>query len=65
MGRRGGRGRGGPREEAGPESFSIGPVMTPVAKIYTKTGDDGTTGLYYGGRVAKDSAVIDINGTVD
>jgi cob(I)alamin adenosyltransferase len=39
--------------------------MTPVAKIYTKTGDDGTTGLYYGGRVAKDSAVIDINGTVD
>lgn len=34
-------------------------------RIYTKTGDDGTTGLLYGGRVPKDSAVININGTVD
>jgi len=25
-----------------------------MARIYTKTGDDGTTGLLYGGRVAKD-----------
>ncbi len=37
--------------------------MTP--KIYTKTGDDGTTGLYFGGRVRKDSAAIEINGVVD
>jgi cob(I)alamin adenosyltransferase len=37
--------------------------VTP--KIYTKTGDDGTTGLYYGGRVPKDSAPIEINGAVD
>jgi cob(I)alamin adenosyltransferase len=37
--------------------------MSP--KIYTKTGDDGTTGLYYGGRVRKDSAPIEINGAVD
>jgi cob(I)alamin adenosyltransferase len=36
-----------------------------VPRIYTKTGDDGTTGLLYGGRVPKDSAVININGTVD
>jgi cob(I)alamin adenosyltransferase len=37
--------------------------VTP--KIYTKTGDDGTTGLYFGGRVRKDSAPIEINGAVD
>jgi len=36
-----------------------------VVRIYTKTGDDGTTGLLHGGRVPKDSAVININGTVD
>jgi cob(I)alamin adenosyltransferase len=36
-----------------------------VLKIYTRTGDDGTTGLLYGGRVSKDSIVIEINGTVD
>jgi cob(I)alamin adenosyltransferase len=34
-------------------------------RIYTKTGDDGTTGLYYGGRVRKDSAQIETNGVVD
>jgi cob(I)alamin adenosyltransferase len=34
-------------------------------KIYTRTGDDGTTGLLYGGRVPKDSAVIATNGAVD
>jgi len=37
--------------------------VTP--KIYTKTGDDGTTGLYFGGRVRKDSTPIEINGAVD
>ncbi|MDA8380992.1 MAG: cob(I)yrinic acid a,c-diamide adenosyltransferase [Actinomycetota bacterium] len=34
-------------------------------KIYTKKGDDGTTGLLYGGRVAKDSDVMAANGAVD
>lgn len=34
-------------------------------RIYTRTGDRGTTGLLYGGRVAKDSAVISANGAVD
>lgn len=34
-------------------------------KIYTKTGDDGTTGLLGPGRVAKDSLRIDAYGTVD
>ncbi len=34
-------------------------------KIYTRKGDDGTTGLLYGGRVAKTSPVIMANGSVD
>jgi cob(I)alamin adenosyltransferase len=34
-------------------------------KIYTKKGDDGTTGLLYGGRVRKDSGLIEANGAVD
>jgi len=34
-------------------------------KIYTRKGDDGTTGLLYGGRVAKDSPAIEANGVVD
>jgi cob(I)alamin adenosyltransferase len=34
-------------------------------KVYTRKGDDGTTGLLYGDRVAKDSAVIAANGAVD
>jgi len=34
-------------------------------KIYTKTGDDGTTGLFGGGRVAKASARVEAYGTVD
>src|ERR1700734_3833554 len=34
-------------------------------KIYTRKGDDGTTGLLYGGRVAKTAPVIVANGSVD
>src|SRR5262245_16246670 len=34
-------------------------------KIYTKTGDDGETGLYGGGRVRKDDPRIAAYGTVD
>lgn len=34
-------------------------------KIYTRHGDDGTTGLLYGGRVAKDSAAPTAYGAVD
>lgn len=34
-------------------------------KIYTKTGDSGETGLYRGGRVAKDALRIASYGTVD
>jgi cob(I)alamin adenosyltransferase len=34
-------------------------------RIYTKTGDGGTTGLLFGGRVPKDSWRIELNGTID
>ncbi len=34
-------------------------------KIYTKTGDDGTTGLFGGQRVPKSSLRIEVYGTVD
>ncbi len=34
-------------------------------KIYTRKGDDGTTGLLYGGRVSKDALPIEANGAVD
>ena len=34
-------------------------------RITTKTGDDGTTGLLYGGRVAKDSVLPTAYGDVD
>ncbi len=34
-------------------------------RIYTKKGDDGTTGLLYGGRVPKDDVRTEAYGTVD
>jgi cob(I)alamin adenosyltransferase len=34
-------------------------------KVYTRTGDDGTTGLLYGGRVRKDSELPAAYGAVD
>ena len=36
-----------------------------LSKIYTRTGDDGTTGLGDGTRVRKDSARVEAFGTVD
>ena len=36
-----------------------------LSKIYTRTGDDGSTGLGDGTRVAKDSARVGAYGTVD
>ncbi len=34
-------------------------------KVYTRTGDDGTTGLLYGGRVGKDEVGPEAYGAVD
>ncbi len=36
-----------------------------LSKIYTRTGDDGSTGLGDGTRVAKDDARVEAYGTVD
>jgi cob(I)alamin adenosyltransferase len=40
-------------------------VGNRLSRIYTRTGDDGTTGLGDGTRVAKDSARVAAYGTVD
>ncbi|HVL33853.1 MAG TPA: cob(I)yrinic acid a,c-diamide adenosyltransferase [Actinomycetota bacterium] len=34
-------------------------------RIYTRTGDDGTTGLLYGGRIGKDDLRVEAYGTSD
>ena len=34
-------------------------------RIYTRRGDDGTTGLFYGGRIRKDGRGPEAYGTVD
>ena len=39
--------------------------MSNKVKIYTKTGDDGTTGLVGGSRVNKDDIRLEAYGTVD
>jgi cob(I)alamin adenosyltransferase len=36
-----------------------------MPRIFTKTGDDGTTGLLYGGRISKAHPVADACGSVD
>jgi cob(I)alamin adenosyltransferase len=40
-------------------------VMLLAMKIYTRKGDDGTTGLLYGGRVPKDDLRTQVYGTLD
>ena len=39
--------------------------MPRITRVYTRTGDDGTTGLGGGQRVSKDSLRIEAYGTVD
>src|SRR5215469_10362938 len=41
------------------------PMGNRLSKIYTRTGDDGTTGLGDGSRVPKDSARVEAYGTAD
>ncbi|MDP9295303.1 MAG: ATP:cob(I)alamin adenosyltransferase, partial [Actinomycetota bacterium] len=39
--------------------------MLAAVRIYTKTGDDGTTGLLYGGRISKADPRTEAYGAVD
>jgi len=51
---------------AGVGKSRAGAIMgNRLSKIYTRTGDDGTTGLGDGRRVAKDAARVEAYGTVD
>ena len=36
-----------------------------ISKVYTRTGDDGTTGMADGSRVMKDTSIMDAIGDVD
>jgi cob(I)alamin adenosyltransferase len=36
-----------------------------VSRVYTKTGDDGTTGQLFGGRVAKGGELVEALGDID
>ncbi len=40
-------------------------MIVTRSRIYTKTGDDGTTGLLYGGRVSKGDELVDAYGDID
>jgi len=51
------RGRPTPRRAAA--------ILVRVPRIYTKTGDDGTTGLLYGGRISKADPATEAYGAVD
>ena len=39
--------------------------MAAPVKIYTKKGDDGTTSLWYGGRISKSDVRTDAYGSLD
>jgi cob(I)alamin adenosyltransferase len=40
-------------------------MVASMVKIYTRKGDDGTTSLWYGGRVAKTDARTEAYGSID
>jgi cob(I)alamin adenosyltransferase len=54
-----------PRAARGERRPESGKQTVRINRVYTKTGDDGTTALVGGKRVPKDSARIEAYGTVD
>src|SRR5690625_8006668 len=62
-----------PRRRISPTSWGPLPSRVPARggchtgnmRIYTGTGDDGTTGRLYGGRVAKTATIVDAAGDID
>ncbi len=50
---------------ASPSRDERSQVAIRITRVYTRTGDDGTTGLVGGKRVAKDSGRVEAYGTVD
>lgn len=40
-------------------------MSEPASTVYTKLGDDGSTGRLFGGRVSKDDALVDACGDID
>ena len=58
-------GGGGAIHSGGRGSAAQGGGMVRLSKIYTKTGDDGTTGLGDGSRAEKTDVRVEAYGTVD
>jgi cob(I)alamin adenosyltransferase len=48
-----------------PNSLRLQLACADVVRIYTRKGDDGTTGMLFGGRVPKSAPAIEVNGAVD
>src|ERR671923_2115429 len=60
---------GTPARGGAPSGHGFGPsgrgYPIRVSKIYTRTGDDGTTGLLYGSRISKADPAAEADGSVD
>jgi cob(I)alamin adenosyltransferase len=40
-------------------------MSEPASSLYTRLGDDGTTGRLFGGRLSKDDAIVEACGDID